>query len=105
MKLQNTWLTVCVCVYFQQLEESLVAFGEKWELNPQDGAFYGPKVGLLSSQYREQWSDGLSSGASVYLMHTRPEIDPSQWARGFFYKYFWCRNKHNKNVLSALFID
>ena len=35
-----------MCVFFQQLEESLVAFGEKWELNPQDGAFYGPKVGL-----------------------------------------------------------
>lgn len=28
----------------QQLEESLNDFGHKWELNPGDGAFYGPKV-------------------------------------------------------------
>jgi threonyl-tRNA synthetase len=28
----------------QQLAESLDEFGEKWELNPKDGAFYGPKV-------------------------------------------------------------
>uniref|UniRef100_A0A8C3M0J6 threonine--tRNA ligase n=1 Tax=Chrysolophus pictus TaxID=9089 RepID=A0A8C3M0J6_CHRPC len=28
----------------KQLENSLNDFGEKWELNPGDGAFYGPKV-------------------------------------------------------------
>lgn len=28
----------------QQLENSLNEFGEKWVLNPGDGAFYGPKV-------------------------------------------------------------
>lgn len=28
----------------QQLEQSLKQFGEPWELNPGDGAFYGPKV-------------------------------------------------------------
>jgi len=28
----------------QQLEESLVEFGRNWQLNPGDGAFYGPKV-------------------------------------------------------------
>jgi len=28
----------------QQLAESLDEFGGKWELNPADGAFYGPKV-------------------------------------------------------------
>lgn len=28
----------------QQLENSLNSFGEPWELNPGDGAFYGPKV-------------------------------------------------------------
>lgn len=37
---------MCV-LYLQQLESSLNAFGEKWELNPGDGAFYGPKVGVL----------------------------------------------------------
>lgn len=30
----------------QQLAESLDEFGGKWELNPGDGAFYGPKVGV-----------------------------------------------------------
>ncbi|XP_056157747.1 threonine--tRNA ligase 1, cytoplasmic [Lampris incognitus] len=28
----------------QQLERSLRQFGERWELNPGDGAFYGPKI-------------------------------------------------------------
>lgn len=28
----------------KQLERSLQQFGERWELNPGDGAFYGPKV-------------------------------------------------------------
>ena len=28
----------------QQLEESLKEFGHPWQLNPGDGAFYGPKV-------------------------------------------------------------
>ena len=28
----------------QQLEESLVEFSRPWQLNPGDGAFYGPKV-------------------------------------------------------------
>lgn len=32
------------CLYLQQLENSLNDFGEKWVLNPGDGAFYGPKV-------------------------------------------------------------
>ena len=27
-----------------QLEEALNEFGEKWTINPGDGAFYGPKV-------------------------------------------------------------
>uniref|UniRef100_A0A8B9IRR7 threonine--tRNA ligase n=1 Tax=Amazona collaria TaxID=241587 RepID=A0A8B9IRR7_9PSIT len=30
----------------KQLENSLNDFGEKWELNPGDGAFYGPKVDI-----------------------------------------------------------
>uniref|UniRef100_W5KZ74 threonine--tRNA ligase n=1 Tax=Astyanax mexicanus TaxID=7994 RepID=W5KZ74_ASTMX len=30
----------------QQLERSLEQFGERWELNPGDGAFYGPKVDI-----------------------------------------------------------
>lgn len=33
-----------LCVFEQQLERSLQQFGERWELNPGDGAFYGPKV-------------------------------------------------------------
>ena len=32
------------CLFLQQLENSLNDFGEKWVLNPGDGAFYGPKV-------------------------------------------------------------
>uniref|UniRef100_A0A3P9JF47 threonine--tRNA ligase n=1 Tax=Oryzias latipes TaxID=8090 RepID=A0A3P9JF47_ORYLA len=31
----------------QQLQSSLQQFGEHWELNPGDGAFYGPKVDIL----------------------------------------------------------
>ncbi|KAJ8267771.1 hypothetical protein COCON_G00129430 [Conger conger] len=31
----------------QQLEQSLQQFGEPWELNPGDGAFYGPKIDIL----------------------------------------------------------
>ncbi|XP_043929381.1 threonine--tRNA ligase 1, cytoplasmic [Protopterus annectens] len=30
----------------KQLEASLNEFGEKWELNPGDGAFYGPKIDI-----------------------------------------------------------
>lgn len=30
----------------KQLENSLNEFGEKWELNPGDGAFYGPKIDI-----------------------------------------------------------
>jgi len=30
----------------KQLEEALNEFGQKWTLNPGDGAFYGPKVKL-----------------------------------------------------------
>uniref|UniRef100_A0A665UEX4 threonine--tRNA ligase n=1 Tax=Echeneis naucrates TaxID=173247 RepID=A0A665UEX4_ECHNA len=30
----------------QQLERSLKHFGERWELNPGDGAFYGPKIDI-----------------------------------------------------------
>ncbi|RVE62847.1 hypothetical protein OJAV_G00160150 [Oryzias javanicus] len=31
----------------QQLQSSLQQFGEHWELNPGDGAFYGPKIDIL----------------------------------------------------------
>lgn len=31
-------------VMLQQLSEVLEECGQKWELNPGDGAFYGPKV-------------------------------------------------------------
>lgn len=37
----------------QQLERSLQQFGERWELNPGDGAFYGPKVSLSSCSMKE----------------------------------------------------
>jgi len=30
----------------KQLTESLDAFGQKWEINPGDGAFYGPKIDI-----------------------------------------------------------
>ena len=32
----------------QQLKESLDAFGQKWEYNHGDGAFYGPKVSRVN---------------------------------------------------------
>uniref|UniRef100_A0A8C5B934 threonine--tRNA ligase n=1 Tax=Gadus morhua TaxID=8049 RepID=A0A8C5B934_GADMO len=31
----------------QQLQSSLQQFGERWEQNPGDGAFYGPKIDIL----------------------------------------------------------
>lgn len=37
-------ITLNLCLFSQQLENSLKDFGEKWVLNPGDGAFYGPKV-------------------------------------------------------------
>lgn len=41
----------CVCMYVceQQLERSLQQFGERWEMNPGDGAFYGPKVSVRAN--------------------------------------------------------
>lgn len=30
--------------FLQQLEQSLKEFGNPWQLNPGDGAFYGPKA-------------------------------------------------------------
>ncbi|XP_043973005.1 threonine--tRNA ligase 1, cytoplasmic-like [Gambusia affinis] len=35
-----------VFVSEQQLEKSLQQFAERWELNPGDGAFYGPKIDI-----------------------------------------------------------
>ena len=35
---------VHLCNHSQQLEASLNKFGNPWQLNPGDGAFYGPKV-------------------------------------------------------------
>lgn len=32
--------------FLQRLEESLQKFGQPWELNPGDGAFYGPKIDI-----------------------------------------------------------
>lgn len=31
----------------KNLEESLIAFGHPWQLNPGDGAFYGPKIDIV----------------------------------------------------------
>lgn len=39
-------VTLFYMFIFQNLEETLNEFGHKWELNPGDGAFYGPKVTL-----------------------------------------------------------
>ena len=38
------FIFVYLCFSVQQLEESLTEFGHQWQLNPGDGAFYGPKV-------------------------------------------------------------
>ncbi|KAG8131195.1 hypothetical protein E2320_017950, partial [Naja naja] len=37
----------------KQLENSLNEFGEKWELNPGDGAFYGPKIKDAIGRYHQ----------------------------------------------------
>jgi len=42
--LRNIFVCFSIVFDLQQLTESLEEFGEKWELNPGDGAFYGPKV-------------------------------------------------------------
>uniref|UniRef100_A0AAR2IUR1 threonine--tRNA ligase n=1 Tax=Pygocentrus nattereri TaxID=42514 RepID=A0AAR2IUR1_PYGNA len=41
--IDNTFIYFCP---LQQLENSLNEFGEKWVLNPGDGAFYGPKIDI-----------------------------------------------------------
>jgi threonyl-tRNA synthetase len=37
-----------------QLKEALDEFGDKWELNPGDGAFYGPKIDIKVSDALER---------------------------------------------------
>lgn len=49
---QRKYMTLCVLFLFQQLSESLDAFGYKWEINPGDGAFYGPKVRQIYGLFR-----------------------------------------------------
>ncbi len=44
----------------QQLESSLERFEEHWELNPGDGAFYGPKVRLAERKKDVFWPDASS---------------------------------------------
>lgn len=40
----------------QKLENALNAFlGDKWELNPGDGAFYGPKIDIMISDALNRW--------------------------------------------------
>ena len=39
----------------QQLAESLAEFGTKWDYNPGDGAFYGPKVKVYISILLKEW--------------------------------------------------
>jgi threonyl-tRNA synthetase len=38
----------------KQLEEALNEFGQKWTINPGDGAFYGPKVCFFSLKCRTE---------------------------------------------------
>lgn len=44
----------------QQLERSLRQFGERWELNPGDGAFYGPKVSEAINQSLDHLCDSVA---------------------------------------------
>ena len=37
----------------KQLEEALNEFGQKWTLNPGDGAFYGPKVRIECKTFKK----------------------------------------------------
>lgn len=38
----------------KQLEEALNEFGQKWAINPGDGAFYGPKVDIFLFKEKKQ---------------------------------------------------
>ena len=38
------YVLVINSLVFQELEKALNKFGDKWEFNHGDGAFYGPKV-------------------------------------------------------------
>lgn len=38
-----------------KLESALVKWGGKWELNPGDGAFYGPKIDIMISDALRRW--------------------------------------------------
>uniref|UniRef100_A0A4W5KUR2 Uncharacterized protein n=1 Tax=Hucho hucho TaxID=62062 RepID=A0A4W5KUR2_9TELE len=42
----SLYLSLCLFLSEQQLERSLQQFGERWQLNPGDGAFYGPKIDI-----------------------------------------------------------
>ncbi|TNN02724.1 hypothetical protein fugu_010211 [Takifugu bimaculatus] len=42
----ETEIVSCLDFVRHQLERSLQQFGEHWELNPGDGAFYGPKIDI-----------------------------------------------------------
>ncbi|KAG5362159.1 Threonine--tRNA ligase, cytoplasmic [Yarrowia sp. C11] len=39
----------------KQLEEALNKWGANWELNPGDGAFYGPKIDIVISDALHRW--------------------------------------------------
>ena len=63
-----------LCCYFsQELAEVLDSFGQKWELNPGDGAFYGPKV---SGCVGHNWE---VSSTLVTTVWTVAEVSPSWW--------------------------
>ena len=49
----------------QQLAESLDAFGNKWEYNYGDGAFYGPKVNMF---FVNLWMQLTSNQSLLFII-------------------------------------
>lgn len=65
---QPCWITNQVCLFSQQLENSLNEFGEKWVLNPGDGAFYGPKVSHVTP-WRQRPNPIQQAGHRSFLLY------------------------------------
>jgi threonyl-tRNA synthetase len=64
----------------EALEEFTAAGGSQWELNPGDGAFYGPKIDITISDASTSapLSSSISSSRSVSSFNTTSANPPSQ---------------------------
>uniref|UniRef100_A0A672IGU7 threonine--tRNA ligase n=1 Tax=Salarias fasciatus TaxID=181472 RepID=A0A672IGU7_SALFA len=60
--------------------------GERWELNPGDGAFYGPKVRAADQHNRYSASNGFCLDYRFVLIK-RPQGPPSTSSRGIIHEF------------------